>query len=446
MQDQDESPATPPQAAERSDQELLLEYATTGAEGPFAQLVERHLGLVYSAALRQTGSHASAQDVTQAVFLILARKAPSLRRETVLAGWLFRATRYAALDWHKIEARRQLREQEAARMQAIEATLESGADWEAMAPLLDEAVASLTWKDRQVVLLRYFEKQSFGEIGAALGANDNAARVRVVRAVEKLRGFFRKRGVALSAAALSTALLDHSVQAAPSGLGSMLLAPDAARRPMVESLVRRGLRRSAWKRWIPAAAAILFLFIGAGRLTRRPLPNPPPAAMVSPARSVREAVLAIDRAFVGKDPEGFAALIRFRNDEERRFRPVFTNYIRAESDFRQAMQEAFHVQQRTFDATFRELCLGQPPVPTNFIQAAKAATNVMTGRYPLHLIKVGDAWYWDWFDGLSRATRDQRLAALESKAHLLDEFTRQVRGGAPANLTNILETFRGATP
>src|SRR5262249_30305557 len=104
-------------APEVSDHELLREYAATGAESAFRQLVQRHLALVYSAALRQTGQHALAQDVTQAVFVILARKAASLRRETVLAGWLFRAVRYAALDARKIEARRQTREQEAARMQ-----------------------------------------------------------------------------------------------------------------------------------------------------------------------------------------------------------------------------------------------------------------------------------------------------------------------------------------
>src|SRR4051812_18264487 len=139
----------PPSAVEAGDQELLREYAATGAETAFARLVARHVDLVYSAAFRQTGHHAMAQDITQAVFTILARKAASLRRETVLAGWLFRAVRYAALDARKIEARRQAREEEAAQMQftdSIEDT--TGGEWEQFAPLLDEALTALGTKDR----------------------------------------------------------------------------------------------------------------------------------------------------------------------------------------------------------------------------------------------------------------------------------------------------------
>src|SRR5881409_2143046 len=166
----------PPRTAEPSDQELLRDYAETGSEAAFAGLVKRHGALVHSAAWRQTGSHAMAQDVTQAVFIILARKAASLRRETVLAGWLFRAVRYAALDARKIESRRQIREQEAARMTLTESLHEPETEWERLAPWLDEAISRLGAKDRHAILLRFFEKKSFGEIGAALGGNEISAR------------------------------------------------------------------------------------------------------------------------------------------------------------------------------------------------------------------------------------------------------------------------------
>src|SRR5262245_60514398 len=198
MHDEGET-LTPLPAAEGSDQELLRQYAATGAEAAFNRLVERHIALVYSAALRQTANHAMAQDATQAVFIILARKAATLRRETVLSGWLFRAVRYAALDASKIEARRKIREQTAAQMQLIDSVNESQPEWDQLAPLLDKAMASLAAKDRHALLLRFFEKKSFAEIGTALGGNENSARARVVRAVEKLRDRFRRRGVVVSA-------------------------------------------------------------------------------------------------------------------------------------------------------------------------------------------------------------------------------------------------------
>jgi RNA polymerase sigma factor (sigma-70 family) len=118
---------------------------------------------VHAAALRQSGNHAVAQDITQAVFIILARKASSLCHETVLSGWLFRAVRYAVLDAHKMETRRQKREQEAAHMELTQATSENDQAWEQMAPVLDEALAELGAKDRHAVLLRFFEKKSFSE-------------------------------------------------------------------------------------------------------------------------------------------------------------------------------------------------------------------------------------------------------------------------------------------
>src|SRR5438874_12867688 len=111
MQQQHEPLTEPASAVDAGDQELLREYAATGAETAFARLVDRHVDLVYSVAFRQTGNHAMAQDVAQAVFTILARKAGSLRRETVLAGWLFRAVRYAARDAREIEGRLQMRGQ-----------------------------------------------------------------------------------------------------------------------------------------------------------------------------------------------------------------------------------------------------------------------------------------------------------------------------------------------
>jgi RNA polymerase sigma factor (sigma-70 family) len=429
-----------------SDQELLHNYAAHGDHAAFESLVQRHVHLVYSAALRQTGNHAMAQDVSQAVFVILARKAASLRRETVLAGWLFRAVRYAAMDARKIEARRQLREEEAAQMQLADSVQEPELDWEQLAPLLDEAIAGLGAKDRNAVLLRFFEKKGYGEIGASVGGNENAARVRVVRAVEKLRAFFKRRGVTVSAVVLSGLLLSNAVQAVPAGLVEALAGSSRAGGGSVVALVQAVLRRFWWRRLLRAASAVALLlllgsitFVGIRQWQFRQA-----AGLAQAHQGVRDVLFGIDRAFMNSDSEGFVARIYFRNAADEQFRPVLRNYINAESSFRQEMRRTFNVQQRTFDATFRELCVGQPPVTINFIGLDRAATNVMTAKYPFHLIKVAEGWKWDLFGGLSNELRAERLAVLAKKTKVLETLTAQVRNGESTNVTEILQFFEKA--
>jgi RNA polymerase sigma factor (sigma-70 family) len=197
------------------DLELLRDYATRRSEAAFAELVERPAPLVYSAALRQTDDAHLAEEITQTVFVILARKAGAISQKTILAGWLFRTTRHVVADALKMQIRRYRREQQAAQMQT---TAADESNWEQIAPFLDSAVASLGEPDRNAVLLRFFENKSFAQIGAAMGINEEAARKRTTRATEKLRLYFSKRGVALTAAVLAAAISANSVHAAPAAL------------------------------------------------------------------------------------------------------------------------------------------------------------------------------------------------------------------------------------
>lgn len=190
------------------DAELLREYAANDSEAAFRTLVERHVALVYYAALRRVGNASLAEDVSQVVFIILARKARRLSKKTVLCGWLYRTTRFVADRAVRTESRRRQREQETVPMSA------SADDpvWLQLAPVLDEAIARLGQMDRTVVLLRFFENQSLRTVGRALGISEDTAQKRVSRAIIKLREQFLKLGVPVSATDTVTTI---STQAAP---------------------------------------------------------------------------------------------------------------------------------------------------------------------------------------------------------------------------------------
>jgi RNA polymerase sigma factor (sigma-70 family) len=200
----------------RDDMTLVREFAATKSESAFAMLVERYIGLVYSAALRQARDAHLAEEITQAVFIILARKSTSLGPKTVLAAWLYRTTRYATANALRASHRRHIREQEAY-MQSILNQPDTEA-WTQLAPLLDDAMNELGETDRAALVLRYFENKSAREIAAVLRMEENAAQKRVARALEKLRGRFVKRGVTLTTTVIAGAVTANSVQAAPVGL------------------------------------------------------------------------------------------------------------------------------------------------------------------------------------------------------------------------------------
>ena len=201
------------------DAELLRRYATDRSEPAFAELVRRHLGFVYHAALRQCGGDAHrAEDVAQAVFTDLARKAHDLADRPVLAGWLYTSTRFAAAQAVRGEARRQTRERAAAMIPD-----EPPANWERLQPVIDDALAALGEPEREAVLLRFFEGRPFAEVGARLAVSEDAARRRVERALEKMREPLARHGVTSTVTALAAALAGQAGAAAPAGLAAQIV-------------------------------------------------------------------------------------------------------------------------------------------------------------------------------------------------------------------------------
>src|SRR5881409_2207929 len=198
-------------------QKLLAEYVQTGSEAAFRELVTRHINLVYSAALRLVeGDTHRAEDVAQTVFVDLAGKARALSPDVMLGGWLHRHTCFVAAKTMRGERRRQSRERQAVEMNVLQDN--SGADFSSIAPILDEAINELSDADRTAILLRFFEQRDFRSVGESLGSNEDAARMRVNRALEKLQSLLKHRGVTTSAAVLAGTLSANAVQVAPIGL------------------------------------------------------------------------------------------------------------------------------------------------------------------------------------------------------------------------------------
>jgi len=199
--------------------QLLAQYAADGSEAAFQEFVARYVNLVYSTALRLVGGDRQlAQDVTQTVFINLARRTSTISSGVMLGGWLHQTTYHVATKAARGERRRQSREREAVAMNALQD--DSGANWREVAPVLDEAITQLGREDRAAILLRFFEQRDYRSVGKALEASEDTARMRVNRALEKLRLLLKRRGVTLSTAGLGTLLGAEVITAAPAGLAA----------------------------------------------------------------------------------------------------------------------------------------------------------------------------------------------------------------------------------
>ncbi|HEX5398919.1 MAG TPA: sigma-70 family RNA polymerase sigma factor, partial [Verrucomicrobiae bacterium] len=198
--------------------------------------------------MRHVGNPHQAEEIAQAVFIILARKAKGLRHDKALSSWLFQTTRLTATNFVRSESRRHRREQEA-QMESLSNAPDNEV-WRQIAPLLDAAVASLNARDRRAIVLRFYEGRDLREVGAALGATEEAAKKRVARAVEKLQAYFQKRGVDSTAEAIANSIAANSIQIAPAALAKSVIAVAAAKGAAASTstltLVKGALKIMAW--------------------------------------------------------------------------------------------------------------------------------------------------------------------------------------------------------
>jgi len=233
---------------ELDDHQLISTFARAQSEPAFAALVARYINLVYSTALRFTGNPDHAQEITQAVFVILAQKAGKLSPRVALSGWLYQAARLTAANFMKREARRQRREQEAYMESALNEPNDEA--WREIGPLLDEAMGGLGEADRNAVVLRYFENKTGAEAAAAMHLTEAAVQKRVGRALEKLRRFFHHRGVGSTTALIAGAISVHSVHAAPTALAGAVTAAaitkGATASASTLTLIKGALKIMAW--------------------------------------------------------------------------------------------------------------------------------------------------------------------------------------------------------
>lgn len=215
-----------------TDAELLHRYAGQKDERAFAEFVQRHLGLVYATALRTTGGRRHvAEEIVQKVFTDVARKSAGLCHHPVLTGWLYRSTRYVAMEANRTELRRQKLNQGYAAMSDPTAPAEHSADWEQIRPVIDGAMEGLREGDRELLLLRFFQGLTFPEIATRLELSENAARMRTERALDRLRGQLGKRGIR-STAALAGLLASQSAVAAPAALAASVTSVALSAAPM----------------------------------------------------------------------------------------------------------------------------------------------------------------------------------------------------------------------
>ncbi len=392
---------------ETNDWSLLQEYATGKSEAAFRALVERYAGLVYHAALRRSGNPHAAEEIAQAVFIALARKAGGIPRRASLAGWLYQAARFAGSNLAREAASRQRHEQEAVIMETTLAPAEAESVWQQISPRLYEALDQLSSRDRDALLIRFFEGKSHRELALALGVSEEAARTRVSRAVERLRSIFARRGIAAPTAALTAALAAHGAQAAPAGLAASItaaaLAGGASGAVSTLATAEGILKLMAWsklKTTLLTGAVLLFGAATTGIVILKTA-NPAKLGRFGGAPAVvdrttpKGTLFVMARAMADGDVQTYLDCFLFTTAEELKLKGALADLVAANARFQKAAAARF-------GADAARAVFGRQPfvMPPDFLATGKetidgdsagVAFGGKLGR-PMELTKVGGEW------------------------------------------------------
>jgi RNA polymerase sigma factor (sigma-70 family) len=387
---------------------LLREYASRNSEPAFETLVQRHINLVYSVALRRLGNTHAAEEVTQAVFVILARKASTLRENTILSGWLYQTTRLTAANFERTARRRKFREQEAYMQCTQEA--ETDNSWQRLSPLLEEAMTRLGQIERDALVLRFFENRTIREVAHALGLQEAATQKRVNRATEKVRKYFLRRGVQVSAVALLASIGANAVQAAPAALTktvtAMAVTNGASVGASTVTLIKGALKVMAWskaKTAIAVGTAIVLAISTTGIVMLQASSSGKSGSMqneevVADRTTPRGALLVMANALQSGDAKAYVESYMFVTPDELKLKGFLGEFVTASARFSAAAADRFGIEQ----ARQQRMPL---TIPTELFKTADvkivgdSATvdlfkNFAKGAKtrPIQLIKVGNEW------------------------------------------------------
>jgi RNA polymerase sigma factor (sigma-70 family) len=431
-----------------TDIELVREYAQKGNEDAFAVLVQRHVDFVYSAALRQVREPVAAQEVTQATFIVLARKAHHFNDRTIVPAWLYRTARFAAADFLKMRARRIKHEQEAAQMEPETNHL----TWAQIEPLLDNAMNELGETDRAALILRYFQNKSLREVGAALGISDDTAQKRITRAVDRLRKTFARDGVTLSTDVLIAALPIHTVLAAPESLSisiANMMAANAAISASTATLVKGTLHMIAWTKFkfIAGIATLLVVATGTATIAAQKVTQSKRAATNETQRSTPIGALRyLLDGFAAYDGQKIVDSHITNSIAIQRMVLAISGAVTAEGKLRDALLEKFKSTGGLGPRAAVQMGFGYEDLDTAEEKiSGNTATVAIAGRQPhtQYLARVESIWkLTDPTSGADLTAAEPMAQRLDAAARVYNELAEAVRQGRFQNASEVTTALR----